>query len=62
MTAQARKTRATRAQAAQAVEATLPVAQVEYITPAEYDAVVAKQEARFAAMGDARKLTGFTKP
>jgi hypothetical protein len=55
----ARKARAPRAQA---VDATLPVMEVEYITPAEYDAVVAKQEARFATMGDARKLVGFTKP
>ena len=59
MTAQARKPRAPRAQ--QAVEA-LPVMEVEYVTPAEYAAVVAKQEARFAAMGDARKLVGFNKP
>ena len=59
MTAQARKPRAPRAQ--QAVEA-LPVMEVEYVTPAEYDAVVQRQEARFAAMGDARKLAGFTKP
>jgi len=58
----ARKTRAPRAQAAQAAQAALPVMEVEYITPAEYQAVIAKQEARFATMGDARTLVGFTKP